>query len=155
MKYARSLGCNVTQETNSKCHYVNVCYHLDPFINQEIQIESASARNNEWQCQIECQKVQKCDFWTLYWMEGYNFVKIQYLCLLLQCLFFSDLSNVCSMNFHIQFYQMKWLSRKLHAHMLAFQAISFVVRIRDISSYHWVKDSSLWIRFFEFKTRSQ
>ena len=71
----------MTQETNSKCHYVNVCYHLDPFISQEIQIESASARNNEWQCQIECQKVQKCDFWTLYWMEGYNFVEIQiYVC---------------------------------------------------------------------------
>ena len=63
------MGCDVTQETNSECIYLNTCFQLDPFICNEIKIEKAETMSNGWQCQIECQKSQECDFWTLYWLE--------------------------------------------------------------------------------------
>ena len=63
------MGCDVTQETNSECIYLNTCFQLDPFIFNETRIEKAETMSNKWQCQIECQKFQECDFWTSYWLE--------------------------------------------------------------------------------------
>ena len=69
------MGCDVTQETNSECIYLNTCFQLNPFIFNETRIEDENATYKVWQCQIECQKLQKCEFWTLYHFKGYDLVE--------------------------------------------------------------------------------
>ena len=70
------MGCDVTQQLDSSCYHWNICFRLDPFFRKEIRIEDENAAYKEvWQCQIECQKLQECDFWTLYHFKGYDLLE--------------------------------------------------------------------------------